>query len=89
MKEQTCAECQHFRQHYGFDGQQYEWLNCGHCVFPRIKKRLPDTRACEQFLKKANREQTANVQCRVDQGTMRCVIALTLPLEGNIPKEPD
>ena len=27
-------------------------MNCGHCVYPRIKERVPDHKACEHFVER-------------------------------------
>ena len=57
MENQTCQNCEHFRQHYGVDGTRIFRLYCGHCVLPRIKNKKPDHIACGQFVQKENREQ--------------------------------
>lgn len=52
-----CSDCKHFVQHYGkksplearLCGYEYYTLNAGHCTFPRIKDRTPDTLACKNF----------------------------------------
>lgn len=50
MQEPTCRDCAHFRQHYiHFYKERYEAVPCGHCVFPRLKHRKPDTLACVYF----------------------------------------
>ena len=50
MKDPTCKDCKHFRQHYvHFLEQRFNPIPCGHCVYPRIKHRTPDTFACVYF----------------------------------------
>lgn len=50
MAEPTCKDCQHFRQHYVFFLEtRYDPVPCGHCVYPRLKHRRPDTFACIYF----------------------------------------
>lgn len=47
MNEFTCQDCHHFLQHYTHRARgNYVRCHCGHCIFPRIKTRLPDTPAC-------------------------------------------
>ena len=49
--EEVCANCAHFHQHYG-EGPMGTLLplNCGHCVYPRVKNRCPgDT--CDKYEK--------------------------------------
>ena len=50
MSELTCKDCQHFRQHYRPSGNTYTPIGCGHCVYPRLKHRHPDTEACFRFV---------------------------------------
>ena len=42
-KEQCCSRCKHYIQHYGLNKrhQACEAINCGHCMYPRIKHRKP------------------------------------------------
>lgn len=37
--EKTCGTCKHFAQHYRKWGKGYHEVNCGHCKYPRLKKR--------------------------------------------------
>lgn len=45
----TCATCKHFRQHYIKFGRRYSPISYGHCVYPRLKKRETDNKACEHY----------------------------------------
>ena len=49
MKTVQCKDCKHFRQHYIRFGYRYDTAACGHCVYPRLKHRRPDTQACVHF----------------------------------------
>ena len=61
MKEPTCADCAHFRQHYiHFDANRYSAVPCGHCVHPRLKHRRPDTLACVHFRPREKQDCTQN-----------------------------
>ena len=52
MQKPTCKECKHFRTHYvKIDNHHYETAGCGHCVYPRLKHRKPETFACVYFVK--------------------------------------
>lgn len=45
-----CKDCKHFRMHYvRHRNNFYLPLDYGHCVYPRLKKRPADTRACKHF----------------------------------------
>ena len=49
MNDRQCEECQYFRQHYTVDDKRIFRVYCGHCTRGRIKKKKPDTKACEYF----------------------------------------
>ena len=50
MEEPKCSMCIYFRQHYiHWDADCYYEVPCGHCVYPRLKHRKPDTPACIHF----------------------------------------
>lgn len=53
MPDKTCADCIHFIQHYRKDGNSYEWINCGHCIALRTKKRQPLDKPCPHFQQKS------------------------------------
>lgn len=50
MDKLICKNCTHFYQHYTFDKRHIFRICCGHCSFPKVKKKLPDTKACENFI---------------------------------------
>lgn len=53
MEEPQCKDCKHFRQHYvHFLELRYTPVPCGHCVYPRLKHRKPNTFACVYFSEK-------------------------------------
>lgn len=48
-----CRDCRYFMQHYIKDYSSYDgYRECfaGHCVYPRIKDRKRNTRACKYFV---------------------------------------
>lgn len=49
MNTPTCKTCKHFTQHYTLDEQTCMPVDCGHCCYPRLKKRVPDTPACANY----------------------------------------
>ena len=49
MDNPTCQSCIHFLQHYVLDAQSCTPINCGHCRYPRLKHREPQTRACAHY----------------------------------------
>lgn len=53
MKGLLCHDCQHFHQHYIKDNEWCVSVCCGHCTYPRLKSRKPDTPACNHFVQPA------------------------------------
>lgn len=49
MDTATCKNCVHFYQHYTLTQSRATPIDCGHCAFPRLKKRRPGTPACVHF----------------------------------------
>ena len=49
QKDPTCKECEHYVQHYRRAPRGFVEINCGHCIYPRVKSRAPDTLACVYF----------------------------------------
>ena len=48
-ENKTCETCGHFRQHYTKFKKKYGMINCGHCIFPRLKTRKPYEKACKHY----------------------------------------
>lgn len=53
MEKRTCETCIHFCQHYRKAKTRYVKVHCGHCIYPRVKTRMPDTKACDKYREKA------------------------------------
>ena len=49
MEQHQCKECQYFLQHYTLNKRKIFRICCGHCTLDRIRRKLPDARACAQF----------------------------------------
>jgi len=49
MTEKICENCKHFIQHYRKAKKNYYKINCGHCVYPLIKKREATHKACAHW----------------------------------------
>lgn len=45
----TCYECAYFCQHYIKMAKNFRSVACGHCMYPRIKTRKPETPSCSHF----------------------------------------
>lgn len=54
MADLICKNCVRFRQHYILSEQRCDVTNCGHCVYPRLKHRKPNDKACDNFQDRSN-----------------------------------
>ena len=57
MENQTCKQCRYFRQHYVLNSQMCVAVDCGHCVYPRIKHRRAEKQACDHFAEREMPEE--------------------------------
>ena len=49
MQEHMCGSCAYFQQHYSLDEKKIFRVYCGHCKFERVRRKTPDSPACENF----------------------------------------
>ena len=49
MNNSCCGNCSYYLRHYALDKRKIFRIYCGHCTMGRPKKKLPDTKACENF----------------------------------------
>ena len=49
MENRVCGRCGHYLQHYGLTGGKLFRVHCGHCIFSKVRRKQPDTMACENF----------------------------------------
>ena len=50
MDEKQCKNCQHYLQHFALSGHRLFRVYCGHCTFARPRRKLPDAKACENYI---------------------------------------
>jgi len=63
MEEIKCRMCRYFLQHYvRTEVGNYMETDCGHCIYPRVKPRKPDTLACVYFTEKKVDDVTSNAE---------------------------
>ena len=56
MDNNTCKNCEYFRQHYSLDKRKIFRVFCGHCVFGRVKRKRPYDPVCENFASRESQE---------------------------------
>ena len=56
MDGKTCESCAHYRLHYVRIDQKFHEIALGHCVYPRVKSRDRDTKACGHYQEKTSQK---------------------------------
>jgi len=88
MNDYVCRNCQHYRQHYLLDSETAIPVNCGHCVYPRLKKRKPQSSACRYFLLHSNAVDLPDKDGLIQFLSTECLQRiLTLPLPPAMKEE--
>ena len=49
MDGMACCNCDHYIRHYALKGGRLYRVHCGHCTYTRVRRKQPDTPACENF----------------------------------------
>ena len=84
MDSMCCKVCVYFRQHYILNEQRGTTVNCGHCIYPRIKHRSPESPACGHFEKREDPLSLPDQERVIDYLTtdvLRYILDLKLPPE--------
>lgn len=53
---ECCGGCVHYYQHYVESGWDFTPVYDGHCVYPRLKSRLP-SEVCQHFQRREKNEE--------------------------------
>ena len=56
MSENQCKSCQYYLQHYTLGKRKIFRVYCGHCTFKRARRKLPDAKACENYIPRPAQE---------------------------------
>ena len=49
MDGMACCNCDHYIRHYALKGGRLYRVHCGHCTYTRVRRKQPETPACETF----------------------------------------
>ena len=49
MENHFCNTCMYYRQHYTFNHYKIFRVHCGHCTYSKVKRKHPDSKACESY----------------------------------------
>ena len=80
----NCKNCEHLHQHYVLDKQSCTAVNCGHCSYPRLKHRKPNTPACTYYLPTDHTEDLPDRAAVINYLTtemLEHILSLELPPE--------
>lgn len=55
--EEICRNCEHFIVHYVKSDGSFVEIFAGHCVYPAIKDRKSDQKACKHFVERTEKEE--------------------------------
>lgn len=50
MDKRYCKNCAHYHQHYALNKRKIFRVYCGHCMQHRVRQKLPDAIACDDFV---------------------------------------
>ena len=78
MCEAHCKNCRYYLRHYTLDNRRIFRVYCGHCTFSRAKRRQPDTKACENFVPGAAKENAFATKEYLSKELLQYVLSLDL-----------
>lgn len=84
MPDLFCGNCAHYRQHYILSKACCEGVNCGHCVYPRLKHRKPNDKVCTNYQYRNNPPGLPNRQQVIQFLTkemLQYILSIDLPPE--------
>ena len=78
MIERQCNECRYYLQHYTFYSRKILRVHCGHCIFSRAKRKLPDAKACKNFIPGSSPEEMFASKEYLSKELLQYVLSLEL-----------
>ena len=78
MEEKQCKDCQHFMQHLSLDKRRLFRVYCGHCTFSRVKRKLPDSKACENYIAGSPPEEAFATKEYLSKELLQYILSLDL-----------
>ena len=78
MDKQRCNTCVHYRQHYAFDERHIFRVYCGHCTFPKVKTKCPDSKICENYIPTVPDEEAFVTKEYLSKTLLKYVLSLEL-----------
>ena len=80
----VCKNCIYYHQHYILSEERCDWVNCGHCAYPRLKHRKPNDKACTNYQQRTSPQDLPDrqkVMHFLTKEMLRFILDLELPPE--------
>ena len=88
MNNNQCKNCQYFLQHYTLTRRRLIRVHCGHCTFSKVKRKQPDTIACENFLPSPPQQEAFASKEYLSKELLEYVLSLELlPEIAELPEQ--
>lgn len=84
MNKNRCKDCAHYYQHYALNERKIFRVYCGHCAQGSVKRKQPDSLACEQFSLGTPDEQAFATKEYLSKALLQYLLSLELlpPIEN-------
>ena len=78
MEQNQCKSCKYYRQHYTMDARKIFRVHCGHCTFDRVRRKQPDTQACDHYVAGTSQEEAFASKEYLSKELLRYLLCLEL-----------
>ena len=78
MDEKQCKNCQYYVQHLALNNRRFFCVYCGHCTFGKAKRKLPDTKACENYIAGSAPEEAFATKEYLSKELLQYILSLDL-----------
>ena len=78
MDNYLCNTCVYYRQHYTFDHCKIFRVYCGHCTYQKVKRKPPDSKACENYLQSESLEKAFVTKEYLSKALLEYMLGLEL-----------
>ena len=78
MDNPCCNTCVYYRQHYTFDQRKIFRVYCGHCTYQMAKRKRPDSKICEHYLRSEATESSFATKEYLSKALLEYMLKLEL-----------
>ena len=76
--DEQCKNCGHYLRHYTFDKRRIFQVCCGHCTLGRPRRKLPESKACDDFIPGSAQEDAFASKEYLSKELLKYVLSLEL-----------